>query len=78
MEDESDCFVACNECLDEKQATLFCSQRCAGRNFPAHRKKQHGQDTPVEEIRDLVSPWQSYVDMILAPEKTGVAFERIS
>lgn len=74
MEGESAGFMACNECLDKKQATLFCSLRCAERNLPAHRNGQHGLDTPVHEIKDLVSPLDSFMDMILTDEKTGLKF----
>lgn len=74
MEDESASFMACNECLDQKQATLFCSTRCAEKNLPAHRKIQHGLDTLGAEIRDLMSPLDSFMDMILTDEKTGLKF----
>lgn len=74
MEDDSAGFWACNECLDQKQGTLFCSVRCAEKNLPAHRKSYHGLDTAAAEIRDLMSSLDSIVDQFLTGEGTGLKF----
>lgn len=72
MEDESTSAVMCNECLDRKQATLFCTPRCADKNLASHRKMKHEMDTPAEEVQNLVSPLGKMAEMTLQKEKTGL------
>jgi len=75
MEDEPADAMACNECLDQKQVTLFCSGGCAERNLPAHRKSKHGLETEAGSVRDLVSPVSQMVGVTLTEESTGLKFQ---
>ncbi|KAF4124551.1 hypothetical protein GMORB2_5217 [Geosmithia morbida] len=75
QQDDSADPVACNECLDQKRMAVFCSRRCAERNFTSHRHSQHGEiDTPVSEIQTLVSPLGRLASIILTQDKTGLQF----
>jgi hypothetical protein len=71
--------MACNECLDQKQVTLFCSRDCAERNLASHRKGKHGLETETEtetgSVRDLVSPVSQIVGVTLTEESTGLKFQ---
>lgn len=75
MEDASTGAMACNECLDQKQATLFCSLRCAQVNLAAHRQSKHEVDTPSGNVQELVSPLAQMLAMTLTEEKTGLKFK---
>lgn len=72
MGDGSAGAMACNECLDQKQATLFCSRGCADRNLPSHRKNKHALET--DRVQDLMSPVSQMIGMTLTEEKTGLKF----
>lgn len=61
----------CNECLDKKEATVYCTLTCAGRHLPRHRRSVHGAEMEVDRIQGLVSPLHKVVEMTLTGEKVG-------
>ncbi len=74
MKDESAGLMACNECLDQKQVTIFCTRACADRNLAAHRRMHHGARTDGN-VHDLVSPVSQLISLTLKDEKTGLKFK---
>jgi hypothetical protein len=63
--------MMCNECLDKKEATVYCTLTCAERQLPKHRKSAHGSEMEVDRVQDLVSPLHKVVEMTLTGDKTG-------
>lgn len=74
QEDGSTGAMACNECLDQNQWTLFCSRGCANHNLARHRRSKHGLET-TERAQDLVSPVSQMIGMTLTEDKTGLKFD---
>ncbi|QPH17804.1 hypothetical protein C2857_002704 [Epichloe festucae Fl1] len=75
MGDGTSTTVCCNECLERKQATLYCSERCAVANIAKHRLGKHGARTAHEEEARglvLVNPLQSFVEATLAGQNPGL------
>lgn len=78
MGDEISKAVVCSECLDLKQATLYCSERCAVANITEHRQSKHGVKTAAEEAQSLVSPLQLFVDSTLASKNPGLKITAVA
>ena len=69
--------VACNECLAQKQATIYCHSRCAEKNIEKHRQEKHDAKTDPGEIKGLVSNLGEVVDGILRRENPGLDYKWI-
>ncbi|KJZ75742.1 hypothetical protein HIM_04899 [Hirsutella minnesotensis 3608] len=77
MDDGSWTTVSCKECLDEKQMTLYCSDRCARENIAEHRRAAHGAKASAVEADGLVSPTQDVVETALKTENPGLTVSRV-
>ncbi|KAG5914471.1 hypothetical protein E4U42_000474, partial [Claviceps africana] len=74
MTDGTSTTVCCNECLERKRATLYCSESCAVANMAKHRREKHGAGTAgaAEKARSLVSRLQQFVETTLADQNPGL------
>ena len=75
MFDEGDWPLACRECLNQKQAKLFCSWNCAVQNLAQHRLAKHGVKTESGEVESLVQPAGDLVTSTLERENPRMLFE---
>ncbi|KAK7398701.1 hypothetical protein QQX98_011918 [Neonectria punicea] len=68
--------VVCNDCMAEKQSTIYCSMRCAMWELTNHRVRKHGANTAVsqEEVETLVSPLWKLVDKTLEEGSPGLKY----
>ncbi|KAF5007847.1 hypothetical protein FDECE_5849 [Fusarium decemcellulare] len=64
--------VVCKDCIDQKQATLYCSERCAAANLARHRQDKHGVKTSADEINKLALPLWDLVNKTLAESNPGL------
>ncbi|KAH7158007.1 hypothetical protein B0J13DRAFT_581942 [Dactylonectria estremocensis] len=72
MDDGVQQTVICNECIAAKQASIYCSERCATENLPRHREGEHGLKTAADEVKTLVSPLWEFVGKALKEGNPGV------
>ncbi|KAG5981995.1 hypothetical protein E4U55_002429 [Claviceps digitariae] len=79
MEDEISAAVCCNECLDLKKATLYCSERCAVANIARHRLGKHGgKAVAAEKAQSLVRSLHQFVEVTLADQNPGLKMSLVS
>jgi hypothetical protein len=64
--------------LDLKEATLYCSERCAVVNIGHHREREHNVNTASEEAQSLSSPLASFVGSTLASTNPGLKMTPLS
>ncbi|KAF4980798.1 hypothetical protein FZEAL_3275 [Fusarium zealandicum] len=74
MDDGTSHTVVCKDCIDQKQASLYCSQRCAAANLPQHREDKHGAKTAADEIKKLALPLWELVEKTLKGSNPGLKF----
>ncbi|KAM5379664.1 hypothetical protein ACJZ2D_003858 [Fusarium nematophilum] len=74
MDDGTDQTVVCKDCIDQKEASVYCSERCAAANLPRHRYHIHGVDTSADEIRKLALPLWELVEKTLKEGNPGLRF----
>ncbi|KAG6014678.1 hypothetical protein E4U54_004974 [Claviceps lovelessii] len=79
MDDGTPTTVCCNECLDLKKATLYCSERCAVANIGRHRFGKHGVKTAAAETaRSLVTPLHQFVEATLTDQNPGLQMSPVN
>ena len=78
MSDGTPTAVCCGDCLDQKQATLFCSERCAVANVAEHRQSKHDLKTGTDEAASAVKPLKTFVDSTLEAKNPGLKMERVA
>lgn len=66
--------VACAQCVDEKELTVFCSSECADANMAHHRQAKHdvktdpddstGTYTAMEEVAKMLDKANSGLEIL--------------
>ncbi|KAJ4259762.1 hypothetical protein NW762_007693 [Fusarium torreyae] len=74
MDDGTSNTVVCKDCIDQKQASLYCSARCAAANLARHRQEKHGAKTAADEIKKLALPLWELVEKTLKEGNPGLKF----
>lgn len=77
MGDGTSRTVACNECLDRQEATLYCSDKCAAANIAKHRQKSHGAKTTANAAQALVRSLQPFVGSTLESKNPGLVMAQV-
>ncbi|KAH7176457.1 hypothetical protein EDB81DRAFT_706887 [Dactylonectria macrodidyma] len=72
MDDGVQQTLICNECVTAKQASIYCSERCATENLPRHREGEHGLKTTAGEVKTFVSPLWEFVGKALREGNPGL------
>ncbi|KAM0417268.1 hypothetical protein ACHAPT_012709 [Fusarium lateritium] len=71
MEDGESQAVLCRDCIEEKAASLFCTERCAAANLPRHIEDRHGK-TAVDEVKTLAVPLLELLEKRLKESNPGL------
>lgn len=70
MGDAQSKLVLCKECLDIKEVTPYCSERCAVQNIASHRLLKH--ESKTSDAQSLVSPLEEVVMSTLKTKNPGL------
>lgn len=71
MSDGESQAVVCKDCIGQKEASLFCTERCAAVNLPRHMEDKHGK-TVVDEARKLGEPLSELLETRLKESNPGL------
>lgn len=63
--------VVCKDCVEQKEASLFCTERCAEANLPRHMGEKHGK-TDLDEVRKLGEPLSELLEKKLKESNPGL------
>ncbi len=55
MTDDTTQAVLCKQCIGDKRATVYCSQRCASERLAAHMRQAHGAGSGADANSAAVS-----------------------
>ncbi|KAF5017518.1 hypothetical protein F66182_10547 [Fusarium sp. NRRL 66182] len=77
MDDEMSNTMVCKDCIDQKEASLYCSARCAAANLARHRQEKHGAKTAADEIKKLALPLWEFVEKTLKEGNPGLKFSLV-
>ncbi|KAM3519375.1 hypothetical protein NHJ13051_007546 [Beauveria bassiana] len=77
MTDNSTQAVLCKKCIDDKRATVYCSERCASERLAAHMKEAHGSSS-VTDAESAAVPISEVVGPALERENPTLKIELLS
>ncbi|KAM3514264.1 hypothetical protein MY11210_002054 [Beauveria gryllotalpidicola] len=77
MTDKSMQAVLCKKCIDDKRATVYCSERCASERIAVHMKEAHGIGS-VTDAKSAAVPISEVVGPALERENPTLKIERLS
>lgn len=77
MEDGSNNTVLCKTCLEDKRATLYCSDRCAAKNLSKHREAKHDTRSPIEDVTPLITPLSEVVEKTMKEGNPGLKYSTL-
>ncbi|KAM0670296.1 hypothetical protein ACQRIU_000691 [Beauveria bassiana] len=77
MTDNSTQAVLCKKCIDDKRATVYCSERCASERLAAHMKEAHGSSS-VTDAKSAAVPISEVVGPALERENPTLKIELLS
>lgn len=63
--------VVCKDCVEQKEASLFCTERCAAANLPRHMEDKHGK-TAGDEVKKLAEPLSELLEKRLKESNPGL------
>ncbi|KAH7236189.1 hypothetical protein BKA59DRAFT_503800 [Fusarium tricinctum] len=69
--------VMCKLCIEQKQATIYCSVGCGVANLWKHRKEKHGVKTNGYETKQFLLPLEETVEKMLKEGSPGLKMSTV-
>ncbi|OAQ97406.1 hypothetical protein LLEC1_02678 [Akanthomyces lecanii] len=76
MTDDTTQAVLCKQCIGDKRATVYCSQRCASERLEAHMRQAHGAGSAADATSAAVSI-SGFVGPTLEKENPTLKIEQV-
>lgn len=77
MTDDTTQAVLCKQCIGDKRATVYCSQRCASERLAAHMQQAHGNGAAAD-AQSAGVPISEVVGPTLEKENPTLKIEQVS